>query len=103
VGVMFQNHLFQEQECTLVVDSLAKLNLSDPLMRRPLLFAIIALQIGDYEFNDEALLQKCVIFHFLLNVDPDFNATGMRLGPDETCIEKLDALKASDGFETYLQ
>lgn len=66
-SIVLNDQLFEEQESTFVVDSLSKLNLCDPQMRRVRLLAVIALQVNYHEFNDEALLKKSTVQNFLLN------------------------------------
>lgn len=82
-----------------MVHSLSQLNLSHPQMWRISLFAIIALEVGDHKFNDEALLKKSSTEYFLLNGKLDFDTSRVRLGPHETCIHKLDSFESFDLFK----
>jgi hypothetical protein len=85
-SIVLYDQLFKEQESTLVVDSLSKLNLCDPQMRRVRLLAVIALQVYYNEFNDEALLKKSTVQNFFLYGQLYLNTFGMRLGPNESRI-----------------
>jgi len=91
---MFDNKLFQEKESTLVIDSLSQLNLGNPQVRSVSLFAIIALKIGDNEFNDKALLEESAIEDFLLDSKFNLDASRMRLGPHKASIHQLHSLQS---------
>jgi hypothetical protein len=54
--VMLDDHLFEEQECSLVINLLSNLDLRLPQMRGVSLFTSITLQIGDNILNYECLL-----------------------------------------------
>lgn len=55
--VMFNQHLLQKQESSLVVHSLAYLHLGYPKMGSVSFLALITLLIDCGEFNDEGLLE----------------------------------------------
>jgi hypothetical protein len=65
--IMLDNELLKEKECSLMINSLSELSLSYPSVRSVRLFTIIALQIINYEFYHEILLQKSTIQYFLLD------------------------------------
>lgn len=98
-SVVLDDQLLEEEEGTLVVDSLSDLNLGNPQMRGVCLLAVIALLVGDNKLNDERLLQEGTIEHFLLDGELDLDSARMGLGPDETCINKLNALETLDKLE----
>jgi hypothetical protein len=63
------------------------------------LFAIIALEIGNHKFNDEALLKQCSIEYFLLYSKLNFYTPRVRLGPNESRIYKLNSFEPFDLFK----
>ena len=67
MSIVFQDHLLQEEEGTLVVDALADLDTGQPGMRGPLGFAVVALEIRDGELDDEGLLEHSVVLDFFLH------------------------------------
>ena len=97
---MFDNKLFEEQESTLVVDSLSQLNLSYPQVRGIGLFAIITLKVSNHEFDDKALLKESTIEDFLLNGKFNLDTSRMWLSPHEASIHKLHSLQSLNLLKT---
>jgi len=91
-GVVLQNELFQEQECSLVTNLLSDLHLTLPQMGSISSLACIALQVCNHEFNDECLLKKCSSNNFLLNGSLDLESSGMSFSPNEVCVYKFYSL-----------
>ena len=67
VGIVFQDHLFQEEEGSLVVDALADLDTGQPGMGSPLGLALVTLQIRDDELDNKCLLEQSIIRDFFLH------------------------------------
>ncbi len=67
VCAVLENQLFQEVEGALVRHSLADLDISDPEVRGPGAFAVVALQVADNELDDARLLQYAAFQYFLLD------------------------------------
>jgi len=101
--IMFKNELFQEQECSFVIDLLSDLHLWLPQMRRVHSLAILTLQILNNIFNNESLLNLHAANYFFLNGYLNFELLGMRLCPDERSINELDSTEALDMLETKLE
>ena len=97
--VVLDDQLLEEQERALVVDSLSKLHLRDPQVRRVGLLAVVALEVHDHELDDEALLEERAVEHLLLDGQLDLDALGVGLGPDEARVDQLHSLEAVDVLE----
>lgn len=82
-----------------MVNALSHLHLSHPQMGCVSLLAVVALLVGDNEFNDEALLEESTIEDFLLHCELDLDTAGVRLGPDEAGVDQLDALETLHQLE----
>jgi len=94
--IMFQNELLKKQKGSLMVNFLAHLNLRLPKMGRVCLFAIITLEVGNYEFNNKCLLQEGAVKHFFLNCDFNLKSSGVRFSPDEYGVYHFYSFKAFD-------
>ena len=66
-GIMLEDELFKEQECSFMVDLLSNLHLRLPQMRRVNSLAILTLQILNKKFNNKSLLNLHSTNYFFLN------------------------------------
>lgn len=73
VSLVLENHLLQEEESAFVMHPLAHLHLTDPIVRRPCLLAIVTLFVLHDEFNSESLLELCVVLNLLFDNELEFN------------------------------
>ena len=81
VSLVLENHLLQEQESALVMNPLAHLHLTDPVVWRPCLLAIVTLFVLHNKFHSECLLKLCVILDLLLYDELEFDPARVRLRP----------------------
>lgn len=89
VLLVLEDHLLQEQECSLVINLLPHLHLSLPLVRCVALLAVVALQVVNDKLYNFLLLQQLFVQNFLLHGYLDLDSSGVRLSPDEVCVKNL--------------
>ena len=92
VGIMTQNQLFQEQESSLMSNSLTDLHLTRPLMGSPSLLTVVTLMVLDHEFNTKCLLQEGSHLHLLLHGKFEFDSSAMSLSVNELGVQKFNTL-----------
>ena len=71
LGIVLQDHLLQEQECSLVVNLLSNLHLCRPQMRSIRLLAVVTLKILNDELDDQRLLEESPACDFFLDGELD--------------------------------
>ena len=100
---VFQNHLLQEQEGSLVINLLSNLDLRLPEMGRVCFLAFFTLEVAHDELNHESLLKQSSVEDLFLDCKLDLESSGMGLGPNETCIDHLHSLQSFDVLEAQTQ
>lgn len=103
LGIMFEHQLLEEKECTLVINFLSDLNLRSPMMGSVSSFAVVTLQVGHDELDNECLLEHCSANDLLLNSDFNFESSRVGLGPNKCCIDHFNAFKTFHVFEAHTE
>lgn len=99
VRIELQNELLQIEEGLLMLGSLPHLNDTLPVILG--LDALTALTdlIDDLELNNTGLMESSAATHLLLHGELHLDALRVRLGPDESGVDKLHLVEALDSLE----
>jgi hypothetical protein len=79
--------------------SLTNLDLTDPLMRSPVLFTIAALLVLDDKLHHKCLLKESATLNLLLHCEFNFYSSAMGLSVDELGVQKFDIFQSFDIFQ----
>ena len=78
--------------------SLTNLNLTDPLVRCPILFTIAALLVLDDKLHHKCLLKESATLNFLLNCEFYLYSSTVGLSVDKLGVQKFDVFQSFNIF-----
>jgi hypothetical protein len=101
VGVVFEDELFEVEECSFVRDFLPDLDDCLPGVGCVGLRAVRTLLVGNDKFTLEGLLEDSGCECFFLDGEFDSDSTGVRFCPDKAGINQTDLYRSRFVFRLF--